>query len=88
MSVRYPHCRNQEMEHKFLNSKILHVVYILLPPPHDYTSADVPADPFVPRLYSTVKKIGVECVLRQHQKVVFEKKRRIISHIIHKFVLI
>jgi len=29
------------MEHKFLNSKILHVLYILLPSPHDYTSTDV-----------------------------------------------
>jgi len=39
--VRYPHCRNQEMEHKFLNSKILHVVYSLVPSPHDYISTDV-----------------------------------------------
>jgi hypothetical protein len=39
--VRYPHCRRQEMEHKFLNSKILHVVYFLVPFPQDYTSTDV-----------------------------------------------
>jgi hypothetical protein len=38
--VRYPHCRNQEMEHKFLNSKILHGVYILVLS-QEYTSTDV-----------------------------------------------
>jgi len=38
---RHPHCMRQEMEHKFLNSKILHLVYILVPSPHDYTSTDV-----------------------------------------------
>lgn len=32
--VRYLHCRRQEMEHKFLNSKILYIVYILVLSPH------------------------------------------------------
>ena len=79
------------MEHKFLNSKIFHVVHILVLFPHKYTSTGVQhkqPKSLRTKFYSKVKKIGVECVLRHHQKLVFEKKRRNIGHIIHKFVLI
>ena len=41
VSVRYMYCRHQEMEQKFISSKILHVAYILVPSPPLYKSTDV-----------------------------------------------
>ena len=79
------------MGNKFLNSKILHLVYILVPSPYDYTSIDK-RQRQLKSLPTNALQQGKEdrCGMcpQTTSEANFEKKRRNISRIIHKFVLI